>query len=342
MLLILLAWGCNSDADQEQVEISIPVSAEKVAKGSIEAYVLTSGTLQAYHTAILYAEAQGRYRLQNNPQTGKPFQSGDKVKKGQTIVALENPEMIADVRLPSLKLELDISQREYEKQQSLYDKGGVTLRELKTAERTLMDAKFNVDNAQLQLAKLRLSAPFDGTLAELPFFSPGTEIATGAELAQVVVYEKLVAEVNFPAGELNRITPGQMVRVTQYSQPEDTLQGRITQVSPALDPETRSFRALVDIDNPNGIFRPGMFARLNVVVDSRENTIVIPREIILARREGPTVYIVDNGAASRRVLTLGLENPYFVEVESGLKEGDRVVTKGFETLRNRSRVKVVN
>ena len=62
LLLILLAWGCNSDADQEQVEISIPVSAEKVAKGSIEAYVLTSGTLQAYHTAILYAEAQGRYR----------------------------------------------------------------------------------------------------------------------------------------------------------------------------------------------------------------------------------------------------------------------------------------
>ena len=325
----------------DNIEISIPVSIQEVKLSGIKEFVTTTATVNAIKNTILKSEITGNYRLATNPETRRKFVTGDRVKSGQTIVFIDNPEHENNVKIESFKLNLDISKREFEKEQSLYEKGGVTLRELKNAERTYIDAQYSYDNAKLQINKLTIQSPFDGKIVDLPYYTEGTKIDMNAVIVQLMDYSQLYAEVNFPVSELERIKVNQGIQVTHYNLKGDTLLGKVSQVSPTLDPETRSFGGIVLINNQNHVLRPGMFVKIETIVAQKDSVIVIPKNIILSKRKGKTVYIVEKGAAQERVINAGLENAEFVEIREGLKVGERLVTKGFETLHNRSKVKIV-
>ncbi|MCK5853441.1 efflux RND transporter periplasmic adaptor subunit, partial [bacterium] len=269
------------------------------------------------------------------------FAPGDMVSSGQVIIYFDSPEYENGVGIESKKLNLDISKREFEKQQSLYEKGGVTLRELKNSEKAFIDAQYTYENAIFQLQKMKIRAPFKGTIIDLPYFTKGTDVSAGTDIVQLMDFDKLYADVYYPANELARIKVNQKLRVTHYSSDEDTLHGKVTQVSPALNPETRSFKASIMVDNPNHVIRPGMFVKIETIIASKDSVIVIPKSIILSKRRGKTVYVVEKGAANARTITTGLENNENIEVIRGLKTGESLVTKGFETLGRRSKVKII-
>jgi RND family efflux transporter MFP subunit len=324
----------------DDLDISLPVSIQEISPGRIEEFVNTSGTVNAIKNTVLRSEIEGIYRPAIK-KSGGSFTLGDAVMTNQTIIYLDNPEYENNIKIESLRLNLDISQREFEKQKSLYDKGGVTLRELKNAERAFVDARYTYDNALIQLQKLRIIAPFQGTIIDMPYYTPGTKVAAGQLMIQLMDYSILYADMYFPAKELDRVQTGQKLRVTHYSMTADTLWGTVTQVAPALDPQTRSFKALITIENGEHKLRPGMYVKAETIVAQKDSVIVIPKEIILAKRQGKTVYVVDKGAAFERIISTGLENAAQVEVIEGLKVGERLVIKGFETLRNRSKIKIV-
>ena len=126
-----------------------------------------------------------------------------------------------------------------------------------------------------------------------------------------------------------------------YTLLEQILNGKISQVSPVLDPESRTFKTFIEIDNPDLLLRPGMFVKTEVIVASKDSTIVIPKDIIMSRRNNKIVFVVETGTAFERSITIGLENPDEVEIIEGLKPNERLVVDGFETLRNRSKVKII-
>jgi RND family efflux transporter MFP subunit len=318
--------SCAETDIQDDLAISVPVSIQEVKPGTIEEFITTTATVYAIKNTILTSEIEGTYRISTNPRTQKSFGVGDKVSQNEIIILLDNPEYENNIKIKSQKLNLDISEREFEKQKSLYDKGGVTLRELKNSERTYIEADYIYKNALIQLQKMKIKVPFTGVIIDLPYYTPGT---------------KLYAEVFYPAKELNRIQIGQPLRVTHYSLTNDTLWGEVTQVAPALNPDTRSFKAAIHVDNDKHLLRPGMFVKVETIVARKDSVVVIPRDIILSKRQGKTVFIVDKGAAFERVISSGLENADQVEVVEGLKVGDRLVIKGFESLRNRSKIKIV-
>ncbi|OGC09451.1 efflux transporter periplasmic adaptor subunit [candidate division KSB1 bacterium RBG_16_48_16] len=337
----LLYLGCgNSDVDID-AEIVVPVSVEEIGKKAIKQFVNTTGTVRAMQEATLKAETEGFYRLNTNATTGKPFALGDFVKKDAVIIFLDNPELENNTKIESQKLALDISSREYEKQQSLYDKGGVTLRELKDAERSYFDARYSFENAKIQLAKLQVQAPFDGIIVDLPYYTPGVKVELSSTMVQMMSYKRLYLEASLPANELGKVKVSQPVEITNYTLPEDTLAGAVTQVSPAIDATTRSFKAAIEVDNPELLLRPGMFVKADIVVAVRDSALVISKDVIQSRQRGKTVYVVERGAAQERVITTGIENPAYVEVVDGVKENERLIVKGFETLRNNSKVKVI-
>jgi multidrug efflux pump subunit AcrA (membrane-fusion protein) len=87
------------------------------------------------------------------------------------------------------------------------------------------------------------------------------------------------------------------------------------------------------------MLRPGMYIKGEIVVASANNTIVIPKEIIISKQRGNSIFVVEKGIAYERIVEFGLENPQEVQITSGLKMNEQLVVKGFETLRDRSRVK---
>jgi RND family efflux transporter MFP subunit len=116
--------------------------------------------------------------------------------------------------------------------------------------------------------------------------------------------------------------------------------GRITAVDPALDPTTRTFRAEGTIENPDRLLRPGMFVKAEVVTESHEDVVVIPRQFVLNRQNQKVVFIEESGRAQMRQVKVGLEGRENVEVLDGLEDGDRMITSNYETLRRRTRVRV--
>ena len=340
VFLVLPFIACSNPETRFETEVEVPVSVEEVGLKTIEEYVETTGTINATKDVVLSSESAGYYRLEKNPATSRPYALGDFVKKGQIIIYLDNPEQENSIKIDSVKLNLELSKNEFDKQKSLYDKGGVTLREFRESEASFIDAKYSYDNALIQLEKLKIVVPFDGVIVDIPYYTQGVKIASGTEMVRIMNYETLNMEVNLPSILMGKITAGQPVRVMNYTIPDKILEGRLNQVSPALDTETRTFKATVDIDNPNWVLRPGMFVKASIITAKSDSTIVIPKDIIMIRRNTKSVFVVERGIAQQRMLKTGLENPDEIEVTDGLKVNERLVVKGFETLRNGSKLKI--
>jgi membrane fusion protein (multidrug efflux system) len=167
-------------------------------------------------------------------------------------------------------------------------------------------------------------------------------VATGSEVATLMDYSRLYAELTLPGKEMDRIQRNQKVTVSNYSRDSHKLEGAVTQISPALDPTSRMFKIKIEAANADLLIKPGMFVRADIVIQEKPDVIVIPKDIILERRGRKTVYVVQRGIALERSLELGIETSDRVEVIEGLSPGDQLIIEGFETLRNRSRVKIID
>lgn len=339
--MIMAFAGCRNSDENLAADVEIPVSVEEIRLKSIEEYVNTTGTAFPKGEVELKSKITASYFLENNPRTNRPWQLGDRIQAGALIARLEDREYVNSVKMETTELNLELTESELRKQESLYEKGGVTLKELKTAGINYENAKTNVETARLQLDKTKISAPISGVIVDLPYYTQGTQVETGKTIATIMDYQIMYMEVQLPEKYINDIEPGQPVKLTNYTIPEDTLTGRITQLSPAINPDSRTFKGNVSINNSDYLLRPGMFVKADIVTNRKDSVIVIPKSIILSRQRGKTVFIIDRGVAAERIIETGIENITDIEVLRGLAKNERVVTSGFETLSNRSKVKII-
>jgi len=342
MAAILLGLAsCKQPDMQVNTTIEVPVSVIEAGTSTIEEFVSTTGSVEPLKQVSLSSELSGEYELQKNPATGRAYALGDAVKKNAVIIRLEDEEYKNTQRVKSKEVDMEISKLEYDKQQSLYEKGGATLRELKNAEITLINTEYDMENSRINLEKLDLEAPFNGVISNLPYFTNETRISTGTEMVTIIDYSRLYLEANLPEKYFRNVEKGFRVYVSSYTSAEDTLMGSITQIAPSIDPDARTFKCIVEVDNPELLLLPGMFVKADMVVNSAEEVLIIPRDIIVSRNRRQIVYVVENGVAQEREITTGLQNDKNVEVKMGLLEGESIVSSGFETLRNQSRVKIL-
>jgi len=333
--------SCKEENLSVDTESTIPVKAAELQPKSIQEFVTATGTAFAIREVLLKTEQTGRYLLHINPRTGVPFKMGDNIKKDEILISLDNPEFVNQIAFESKKLQHESAQREYTKQQSVYEKGGITLKELTDAERAFIDSKYSYENAVLALKKLEIKSPFDGVIVDLPHFTNSQWIEANTAVVQIMDYSRLYAELTLPGKEMDRVAQRQQVIVSDYSQPKNALTAVVTQISPALDPESRMFKVKIEIPNPDLKLKPGSFIKTDIVVQEKASVLVIPKNIILERRGAKTVFIIERGIALERRIQTGIENIDEAEVTSGLRPSDRLVIEGFETLRDRSRVKIM-
>jgi membrane fusion protein, multidrug efflux system len=148
--------------------------------------------------------------------------------------------------------------------------------------------------------------------------------------------------INLPEKNMPELKVGQEVLVTNYTLPDDTLIGKVTEISPAISTETRTFSGKIEITNSDLKFRPGMFAKADIITAQKDSAVVIPKDIIMTGGRGKYVFVVGrNSAADDRWITTGIENQDYVEITEGLEPNERLIVKGFETLRDNSKVKII-
>ncbi len=341
ILILVALTACRNDNSTSSDDITVPVRLADVTLGSISKTLSVTGTVSPVGSVDLTTETAGNYELQINKRTGKKYQLGDKVSKGEIIIKLEDAEFTNNLRINSRKMDLDIKESDYKKQKSLFEKGGVTQSEMQQAEVSYINSKYDYESAQIQLEMLNIRAPFDGVIVKLPYYTPKVKIATGTPVLSIMDYSKMLLNVDFPEKQITTIKKGQKASITNYNVEEDTLKGVVTQLSPAIDENSRTFSGVLEIDNPNLVFRPGMFVNADIVLTQKDNIIKVPTEIIRKGRRGLIVYTVSRNTAEEKRIKTGIETDTETEILSGLEVGDRIVIDGYQMLSNRAKVKIL-
>lgn len=345
-LLVLLATllvlaSCDNETTRSTTEVTVSVRVSKLTKGTMEQTETITGTVRSKKEIILMSETEGDYVLLDNPLTGKPFQLGDKVKKDTKIISLVNKEYENSIQMESKELDYEVNQMEFEKQESLYAKGGVTLRELKSSEGSLLDSKYALENALYSLEKMTITAPFEGVVVALPYFTEETKVASGTEVLTLMDYSEMYITFSLPEKSIAAVDIAQDVYVFNYTMPEDTILGDVSQLSPAIDETTRTFSGVIEIENEDLKLRPGMFIQGDIVTLRNEDVFILPKEIVSSSSKGSFVYIAEKGMARQRRIQTGLENATHIEITSGLTGEEMIVSEGYETLRDRSKIKIL-
>ena len=340
LLTAILLNGCSNRPENSPNDIATQVSVVELKKGSISRLINTTGTVQPTYGVTLNTEMNGHYKLQTNPKTGRPFKMGDMVTKGQLIVQLEDEEYENGIAIDAKKLSLEIAVQEQSKQKALYEKGGVTMSEMRNTEVKVTNARYDYENAKLNLEKMKVKAPFDGIIVDLPHYTADVRLEQGKPVVGLMAYSKTYMTINLPESAIRYVKEAQPVYVTHYTLPGDTLRGKISELSPAISAETRTFKGKILIDNDELKLRPGMFAKANIIVDRADSSIIISKDVVLSNRHQKYVFIVEKNVAKVRNIETGLEDDSNIEVVRGLNVNDNLVIRGFETLKEDAKVKI--
>lgn len=338
----LALFACDQPEDESPtIDIAAPVSVIQVKTDKLSRYTIATGNAMANKEMEMYAKLGGEFHLMNHPKYNRPYKLGDRVKVGQSFMEIKDKEYVNAISLESKKMNLDLAEKTLQQQKSVFEKGGVTERELQNAELQVTTSKNDLENALIRLEKMKMDIPISGVIVEFPHYTPNSIIQQGAPLGKIMNYSKMYIDVNLPENTMSEIKIGQGVQITNYSVPDDTLSGKITEISPAIDISTRTYLAKVRFNNSSLLIRPGMFVKTLIKVKQKNDIITIPKEIIISDQRGKRVFVIEENTAIERIIETGIENEDMIEVLSGLAENERLVVKGFETLRDKSKVKIL-
>lgn len=299
--------------------------------GPVSEVIAAVGTLISNESVMLRPEISGRV-------AGIHFVEGAPVRQNALLVTLDDAIVAAE--LADARANLELSRRNFERARELFRQRAGTERALDESK-----AKLDSDQAKVELAlarqgKTRIAAPFDGILG-LRRVSVGDFVNAGDDLVNIESIDPIKIDFRVPERSLALIATGQAIDITVDAFPGRTFRGEIYALDPQVDPAGRSVAMRARIANREGLLRPGLFARVSVIVNDRPQAVIVPEQAIIPFGSDRFVYRVVDGVAKRTKVTLGLRRLGAVEVVDGLKADDVVVTAGQLKLKDGAPVTVL-
>jgi membrane fusion protein (multidrug efflux system) len=296
----------------------VTVESTVVEPSMLRSTVKAIGTVIADASAILRAEVPGQILALH-------FEDGQQVLKGSPLFSIEATMLEAEVN--EARANVEQSEAAYNRGKELVNDKLISATEFDAAR-----ADYNVSVARLLSAETRLSktiirAPFDG-YAGLRMINIGDYATIGQELVNIVRLDPLRVEFSVPETLLSQIKPGQKIEVSIGAYPGETFTGVITAIAPQIDVTGHSVVIRARLPNPELWLRPGLFAQVSVTLDIKPDALMVPEQAIWPIGQEKTIYLVVDGKAVQKVVTLGERQPGRVEIISGVAAGDEIVTAG--------------
>ena len=187
----------------------------------------------------------------------------------------------------------------------------------------------------------RITSPIAGMVSRR-HVAVGAMVSSANPIVTVVSLNPMIVDAQAAERDITRIRRGLNVNVTIDSLPGEKFTGRIMRIAPTLDPQTRNGMIEIEIPNRNGALKGEMFARLNLDLGSSRETLLIPRDALIYRGDQPGVFTIEEEKAKYVPLETGLSETDKVEVLKGLKDGDTIITRGSNLLKDGDRVRVMD
>jgi len=212
----------------------------------------------------------------------------------------------------------------------------------KLAEAQVAQAQATLDLAKVQLRESIIRSPISGLISK-KFVDVGDMVALNVPIVEVVDIENVKIVTSIPERYLGEINVGSTpVEIGVDAYPEKIFTGVVDEVYPGADTKTRAFPIRIVMQNKDSLLRPGMFARIKLILREKKDTIVIPRDVVLGHEQTEYfVFVADNEKAKRHIVKLGLSEGPDVEVIEGLKAGEKLVVNGMNYLQDEADIKIV-
>ena len=329
--------------------MTVTLSASDVAtvvKMPIERSISITGDLRPLDRVDITARIDGDL-------DGVYVREGQRVGAGAVLakfeaVEQESTQQSAEADRASAQTALKTAQWNLDQSQELYKQGAIPERDLRTAEQQLASARAQLAAADARmratanaLRDTRVTAPMAGII-EKRSVAPGEHVSRGAPLFTLVRNDVLELAATVPAAQAVGIKFGQTIRFTAANR---LVIGRVSRISPTVDPVSRALTVYVQVPNPDGSLRGGTFATGKLVLSTEASAITIPSAAIRfsAQSNQPFVYRIMNGQLDNAQIQTGYsdETTGLVEVLSGLKPGDRIVVGNVGTLGKGMKVQIL-
>jgi RND family efflux transporter MFP subunit len=349
----------------------MPVEFATVARGPVTEQILVVGSLIGEATVQVVPKVNGRLETIG-------VKLGDPVRRGQLLAKVEDSEIQEQVRqaeasfqvgqatirqreadLKLAKTNLDRSRSLFERQllpQQTYDdteaRYQAALAQLDLARAQFEQAKARLEELRITLANTRIVSPVDGFVGKR-FVDPGAFVGPNAPVVSVVDLSTVRMVANLVERDVKRVFAGTKAAVEVDAFPGEKFSGRVSRVAPVFDPATRTAEMEIEVPNPGFRLKPGMYARVALTVDTRQDALTVPRNAVVDLDGRAGVFVATQAAAGTSggagqgaaVMTAkfvpvqtGIRDGEHIEIRSGVQDGARVITTGAGALKDGDRI----
>lgn len=336
----------NLKAAQKQGKPLISVETTVPERGDISSVLSFTGDILAIQQTNIYSKVTGNIM--------KIYvEIGDYVNSGKLLAQIDPSTFVQSVRqteglLNQAKANLENNKVNLARTQVLFDKGLAPQGDLdnaatlvKVSEAQVQTAEANYNNAKLQLSYCSITAPFSGYITKR-FLDQGALVSSGTSNSIFILANtsKLKVMVSVLEKDISKLDEVKDVTLKTDAYP-DVFTAKFRKMSQSIDLNTRTMPVEVDLDNTGNMLKPGMFARVELLLDKHSNVLKVPLQCIKTDDNGSYIFTVteDNTAVKKYVET-GLRADNKVEIISGLNDSDRVVSVGQELIKENSKIKI--
>ena len=337
----------------------LPMTVELavVKRGDMSESISVVGNLIGAATIEAVPKVAGRLETVN-------VRLGDRVSRGQRLAKVEDREILEQVKqaqasfdvsaatIRQREADLKLAQTNLDRSRSLYDRQLIprqtfddtdaryqaAVASLDLARAQYAQAQARLDELKINLSNTVITSAVAGFIGRRTL-DPGAWVTPNTPFLSVVDISVVRLVANVVEKDLRRIGQGMKADVTVDAFPGEKFDGRIAHVAPVLDPATRTAQIEVEVQNSTFRLKPGMYAKVDFVVERRDNTLVVPANAVVDVRGQKGVFLPDEGDVARfKPVKIGMSKTDLVEIVDGLAEGTRVVTTGAAALREGDRI----
>ncbi len=328
-----------------------PVEVVGVAHRPLTRMLNIPATLEAYEKADLYAKISGFVTKVN-------VDIGSYVRKADVLMDIAVPEIADKLRQCEAVLEAKRAREKLDeittqRQEQLAAENAISKQQLDEALSQFAIARADTKVAESEVARMRtlleyatITAPFDGMITARNF-DPGAFVRSAADgqtqpLFALANTGKIRLVIHIPGPDVPFVRAGTKVEIKIQCLNGETIESAVTRTSMALNSNTRTMRAEVDLDNKNGQLTPGMYAQVSVKLEAKEDAMLIPSKAIRVRGRDISVLVSRDGLARSCAVEIGYDDGIWVEIVGGqLKDNDLIITSASSAVAPGTPVKAI-
>ena len=316
------------------------VSSAYAENASRTPFLESIGSVVAVQEVIITSEVAGLIQ-------SIEFSSGQKVKAGQSLVKLDTA--VDQAELKGLIASGKLAEANFKRDKQLIERKAVSSLDFETSTAGLRNAEANIERQKATILKKSIRAPFNGKLG-IRKVDLGEYLQAGSSIISLQALDQVYVNFTLPEQHFSKVAIGQVSKVNVSAWKEREFTGKISAIDARINEATRNFTIQVTIDNTDHALLPGMFSEVRLITGTPRTLVTVPEQAIDPKLYGTSVFVVSESkkddetilTVERRYVQTGLSLGGYIEITSGLKAGEQVVTAGQLKLQNGSRVVINN